>query len=130
VDAGADVIQFDEPCFNIYLDEVVAWGIETLEQAMDGIGAQKAAHLLRLRNSDRAGGIRQYRLGHYGVTLPLLAEPRRSGVGGVRGLGDMAVLGELRERTSSGRRRCGRTSRRRKWWRRAFAALPPWRRNI
>jgi hypothetical protein len=45
VDAGADVIQFDEPCFNIYLDEVVAWGIETLEQAMDGVRAQKAVHI-------------------------------------------------------------------------------------
>ena len=29
--AGADVVQFDEPCFNIYLDEVEAWGIEALE---------------------------------------------------------------------------------------------------
>ena len=56
VDAGADVIQFDEPCFNIYLDEVVAWGIETLEQAMDGVrGAKGRAHLLRLRHADRAG---------------------------------------------------------------------------
>ena len=35
--AGADVIQFDEPCFNIYLDEVEAWGIEALEQCMDGV---------------------------------------------------------------------------------------------
>ena len=29
--AGADVVQFDEPCFNIYLDEVEAWGIEALD---------------------------------------------------------------------------------------------------
>ena len=26
VDAGADVVQFDEPCFNIYLDEVAGVG--------------------------------------------------------------------------------------------------------
>ena len=32
-EAGADVIQFDEPCFNIYLDEVEAWGIEALSGA-------------------------------------------------------------------------------------------------
>jgi 5-methyltetrahydropteroyltriglutamate--homocysteine methyltransferase len=31
VDAGADVVQFDEPCFNIYLDEVAEWGITALE---------------------------------------------------------------------------------------------------
>ena len=31
VEAGADIVQFDEPCFNIYLDEVSAWGIEALE---------------------------------------------------------------------------------------------------
>src|SRR5439155_828473 len=31
--AGADVIQFDEPAFNVYMDEVAAWGIDTLEAA-------------------------------------------------------------------------------------------------
>jgi 5-methyltetrahydropteroyltriglutamate--homocysteine methyltransferase len=45
VDAGADVIQFDEPCFNIYLDEVEAWGVEALEQCMDGVTVSKAVHI-------------------------------------------------------------------------------------
>src|SRR5687767_7628145 len=45
VEAGADVVQFDEPCFNIYLDEVVTWGMEALEQAMDGVRATKAVHI-------------------------------------------------------------------------------------
>jgi len=75
VAAGADVIQFDEPCFNIYLDEVQEWGIEALEQSMDGVQAQKAVHICygygtpaviawKSRNTD---------WGHYAVTLPLLA---------------------------------------------------------
>ena len=56
VEAGADVIQFDEPCFNIYLDEVAAWGIDTLEQAIDGVArGHGRAHLLRLRHPARAG---------------------------------------------------------------------------
>jgi 5-methyltetrahydropteroyltriglutamate--homocysteine methyltransferase len=74
--AGADVIQFDEPCFNIYVDEVEAWGIDVLEQCMDGVTARKAVHICygygtpavlawKTKNTD---------WGHYGVTLPLLAK--------------------------------------------------------
>jgi 5-methyltetrahydropteroyltriglutamate--homocysteine methyltransferase len=99
VEAGADVIQFDEPCFNIYLDDVQAWGVEALEQCMDGVRATKAVHICygygtplviawKSQNTD---------WGHYGVTLPLLArssvdqvsvECAASGV-------DMSVLREL-----------------------------------
>jgi 5-methyltetrahydropteroyltriglutamate--homocysteine methyltransferase len=74
--AGADVIQFDEPCFNIYVDEVEAWGLDALEQCMDGVTARKAVHICygygtpavlawKTKNTD---------WGHYGVTLPLLAK--------------------------------------------------------
>jgi 5-methyltetrahydropteroyltriglutamate--homocysteine methyltransferase len=35
---GVDVIQFDEPAFNVYLDEVVAWGIAALHRAAEGLG--------------------------------------------------------------------------------------------
>jgi 5-methyltetrahydropteroyltriglutamate--homocysteine methyltransferase len=35
---GVDVIQFDEPAFNAYLDETVAWGIAALERAAKGVG--------------------------------------------------------------------------------------------
>jgi len=98
--AGADVIQFDEPCFNVYLDEVQAWGIKALERCMAGVTARKAVHIgygygtasvlaWKTKNTD---------WGHYGVTLPLLArsnvdqvsvECAASGV-------DISVLGELR----------------------------------
>src|SRR3954467_15459063 len=34
VDDGVDVIQFDEPAFNVYMKEVAAWGIEALHRAI------------------------------------------------------------------------------------------------
>ncbi|MBX5490078.1 MAG: methionine synthase [Chloroflexi bacterium] len=43
--AGADVIQIDEPCFNIYLDKVEAWGIAALDRCLDGVAATTAVHV-------------------------------------------------------------------------------------
>ena len=43
--AGVDVIQLDEPAFNVYLDEVSGWGIEALERAFEGITVKKAIHI-------------------------------------------------------------------------------------
>jgi 5-methyltetrahydropteroyltriglutamate--homocysteine methyltransferase len=43
--AGADVIQFDEPAFNVYFDEVRDWGIEALERAAQGLGCKTAVHI-------------------------------------------------------------------------------------
>lgn len=45
VEAGAAIVQFDEPCFNIYLDELEDWGIRALEQAAHGIRAKTAVHI-------------------------------------------------------------------------------------
>ena len=42
---GANVIQFDEPAFNVYLDEVKGWGIEALERAADGLKCKTAVHI-------------------------------------------------------------------------------------
>jgi 5-methyltetrahydropteroyltriglutamate--homocysteine methyltransferase len=44
-EAGCDIVQFDEPCFNIYLEEVEAWGIQALEQAARGVQATTAVHI-------------------------------------------------------------------------------------
>lgn len=99
-EAGTDIIQFDEPCFNIYLDEVEEWGIRTLEDAAKGIRAKKAVHICygygvpvvlqwKTKNTDWS---------HYWRTLPLLRtstidmisiECAASGV-------DPAVLGEAK----------------------------------
>ena len=77
--AGADVIQFDEPCFNIYLDEVEAWGLDALEQCMDGVQARRAVHICYGYGTPTvlAWKTKNTEWGHYEVTLPLLA---RSGV--------------------------------------------------
>ena len=48
---GVDVIQFDEPAFNVYMDEVSDWGIKALERAAEGPDLRhRRAHLLRLRH--------------------------------------------------------------------------------
>jgi 5-methyltetrahydropteroyltriglutamate--homocysteine methyltransferase len=40
-----DVIQFDEPAFNVYMDEAAGWGIEALHRAIDGVRATSAVHI-------------------------------------------------------------------------------------
>jgi 5-methyltetrahydropteroyltriglutamate--homocysteine methyltransferase len=45
VAAGADVIQFDEPAFNVYIDEVGGWGIDSLEAAIEGLDCTTAVHI-------------------------------------------------------------------------------------
>jgi 5-methyltetrahydropteroyltriglutamate--homocysteine methyltransferase len=42
---GLDVIQFDEPAFNVFMDEVTGWGIEALERAIDGLKCTTAVHI-------------------------------------------------------------------------------------
>lgn len=42
---GVDVVQFDEPAFNVYTDEVVAWGIDTLHRAAEGLTCTTAVHI-------------------------------------------------------------------------------------
>src|ERR1700722_2882641 len=76
VEAGADTIQFDEPCFNVYIDKVKDWGVAALERAARGVTATKAVHICygygtadvkrwKSANSDWS---------HYEHTLPLLAK--------------------------------------------------------
>lgn len=43
--AGVDIIQFDEPAFNVFFDEVNAWGIATLEKAIEGLKCETAVHI-------------------------------------------------------------------------------------
>jgi 5-methyltetrahydropteroyltriglutamate--homocysteine methyltransferase len=42
---GVDVIQFDEPAFNVYMDEVATWGIEALHRAIAGLTCTTAVHI-------------------------------------------------------------------------------------
>jgi 5-methyltetrahydropteroyltriglutamate--homocysteine methyltransferase len=43
--AGVNVIQFDEPAFNVYMDEVRDWGIAALETAAAGLKCKTAVHI-------------------------------------------------------------------------------------
>jgi 5-methyltetrahydropteroyltriglutamate--homocysteine methyltransferase len=43
--AGVDVVQFDEPAFNVYFDEVRDWGLKTLERAAQGLECTTAVHI-------------------------------------------------------------------------------------
>jgi 5-methyltetrahydropteroyltriglutamate--homocysteine methyltransferase len=43
--AGVDVIQFDEPAFNVFMGEVNEWGIAALEKAAEGLTCKTAVHI-------------------------------------------------------------------------------------
>lgn len=43
--AGVDIIQFDEPAFNVFFDEVNDWGMATLERAVEGLTCETAVHI-------------------------------------------------------------------------------------
>ncbi len=42
---GIDVIQLDEPAFNVYLDDVENWGIDALHRAVEGLRCKTAVHI-------------------------------------------------------------------------------------
>jgi 5-methyltetrahydropteroyltriglutamate--homocysteine methyltransferase len=44
-DAGVDIIQFDEPSFNVFFDEVNDWGVAALEKAIEGLTCETAVHV-------------------------------------------------------------------------------------
>ena len=43
--AGVDVIQFDEPSFNVFFDEMRDWGVAALERATEGLRAETVVHI-------------------------------------------------------------------------------------
>jgi 5-methyltetrahydropteroyltriglutamate--homocysteine methyltransferase len=42
---GVDVIQFDEPAFNVFMEDVKEWGITTLHRAIEGLDCKTAVHI-------------------------------------------------------------------------------------
>ena len=76
VAAGIDVIQFDEPAFNVYMDEVRDWGIAALETAAGGLGCTTAVHIcygygIKANNDWKKTLGAEWR--QYESTFPLLA---------------------------------------------------------
>ena len=43
--AGVDIIQFDEPAFNVFFEEVNDWGVACLERAIEGLKCETAVHI-------------------------------------------------------------------------------------
>jgi 5-methyltetrahydropteroyltriglutamate--homocysteine methyltransferase len=42
---GVDIIQFDEPAFNVYMQDAADWGVKALERAVQGLTCTKAVHI-------------------------------------------------------------------------------------
>jgi 5-methyltetrahydropteroyltriglutamate--homocysteine methyltransferase len=42
---GVDIIQFDEPAFNVYMKDAADWGVKALERAVQGLTCTKAVHI-------------------------------------------------------------------------------------
>ena len=77
--AGIDVIQFDEPAFNVFFDEVRDYGIATLEQAAAGLPCKTAVHICYgygiKQNTDWKNTLgREWR--QYEETFPLLQQSK------------------------------------------------------
>jgi 5-methyltetrahydropteroyltriglutamate--homocysteine methyltransferase len=76
---GVDVIQFDEPAFNVYMDAVSEWGVAALERAAQGLTCKTAVHICYgygiKANIDWKGSLgSEWR--QYEETFPALARSR------------------------------------------------------
>ena len=88
---GVDVIQFDEPAFNVYMDDVKRWGITALHAAIKGLQRVQngGPHLLRLRHQGqpRLEGDARRRMAPVRGHLPgARQEPARPGLARVHPL--------------------------------------------
>ena len=79
VAAGLDVLQLDEPAFNVYMADVASWGIEALHRAVEGLDCTTAVHICygygikaNIDWKQTLGG--EWR--QYEQTFPLLAKSR------------------------------------------------------
>lgn len=80
---GVDIIQLDEPAFNVYLDEVRDWGIEVLDRAVEGLRCRTVVHIcygygIQANVEWKATLGAEWR--QYEETFPLLARSRIGGV--------------------------------------------------
>jgi len=42
---GVDIVQFDEPAFNVYMKDAAEWGVQALERAAQGLTCTTAVHI-------------------------------------------------------------------------------------
>src|SRR5262247_463327 len=79
VAAGLEVLQLDEPAFNVYMDDVAGWGIEALHRAIEGLACTTAVHIcygygIKANIEWKQTLGREWR--QYEQTFPLLAQSR------------------------------------------------------
>ncbi len=77
--AGVDIVQFGEPAFNVFFDEVRDWGVKTLERAATGLPCKTAVHIcygygIEANIKWKQGLGAEWR--QYEQTFPLLRESR------------------------------------------------------
>ena len=75
--AGVDIIQFDEPAFNVFFDDVQDWGVAALERAAEGLRAETVVHIcygygIKANNDWKATLGSEWR--HYETSFPLLQQ--------------------------------------------------------
>ncbi|MGA2793896.1 MAG: methionine synthase [Roseiarcus sp.] len=73
---GVDVVQFDEPAFNVYMRDVADWGVAALERAAQGLKCKRAVHIcygygIKANTDWKATLGSQWR--HYEETFPVIA---------------------------------------------------------
>jgi 5-methyltetrahydropteroyltriglutamate--homocysteine methyltransferase len=75
--AGVDIVQLDEPAFNVYFEELEAWGIDALDACVRGVACSTAVHVC-YGYGIKANIDWKHSLGgewdQYGIVLPLLAQ--------------------------------------------------------
>jgi 5-methyltetrahydropteroyltriglutamate--homocysteine methyltransferase len=76
---GIDVVQFDEPAFNVYMDDVREWGIAALHRASEGLTCTTAVHIcygygIKANNDWKASLGSEWR--QYEAIFPALAASR------------------------------------------------------
>jgi 5-methyltetrahydropteroyltriglutamate--homocysteine methyltransferase len=73
---GVDVVQLDEPAFNVFFDEVDEWGIDALNACIDGVPCKTAVHVCYgygiQANLDWKQSLGA-QWGQYDIVLPMLA---------------------------------------------------------
>ncbi|WP_413543103.1 methionine synthase [Citricoccus nitrophenolicus] len=75
--AGVDIIQFDEPAFNVFFDDVKEWGVAALERAAEGLNCETAVHIcygygIKANNDWKATLGSEWR--QYEMSFPLLQQ--------------------------------------------------------
>jgi 5-methyltetrahydropteroyltriglutamate--homocysteine methyltransferase len=74
---GVDIIQFDEPAFNVYMEDVRTWGVAALEKAIEGLTVTTAVHICYgygIKANDDWKKTLGDKWDQYALTFPVLAK--------------------------------------------------------